>query len=154
MIEGKDFAVIQLSQLKWPTIQLASKRFRLFVAADVSDISTEAISDFALAALNHGMVYFCAWGPGCARFHDIVDEVLLDDDLGERRFTGLDEDAVIMTTWHEHASLQEALDFFATCAKPTDSFLVENSFRLVICVGNSDWAEAATRFLSEAERLV
>lgn len=151
MIEGKDFAVIQLTQLKWPTIQLASKRFRLFVAADVSDTSTETISEFALAALNQGMVYFCAWGTGCSRFDDIVDEVLVEDDLGDRRFSGPNEDDVIMSTWHEHASLDEALDFFANYAVPTDGFVGDSSFRLVICVRNSEWAEAASRFLRQAK---
>jgi hypothetical protein len=151
MIEGKDFAVIQLLELQWPSIQLDSKRFRLFVAADVCGTSTEAISDFALAALNHGMVYFCAWGDGCSRFHDIVDEVLVEDDLGDRRFSGPNENDAIMTTWHERTSLDETLDFFANCAKPTEGFAAESSFRLVICVENSEWAADASRFLRNIE---
>jgi hypothetical protein len=87
MTEDKDFAVIQLPELKWPaSLRLPSKRFRLFVAANVSDVGTEAVSDFALAALSSGMVYFCAWGRDCERFHDIVDDMARRGLTGSSRF--------------------------------------------------------------------
>jgi hypothetical protein len=151
MAEGKRFAVIQLPELKWTTLlQLPSSRFRLFVAADSSDTSAGAISEFASAALSRGMVYFCAWGPDCERFHDIVDEVKVMDDIGERRFVGPTASDSVLTTWHNE-TLEEALDFFANCAIPTDGFTVDSAFRLVICVGNHDWTETATRFLQSTE---
>jgi hypothetical protein len=137
--------------LCWPTaLELPSKRFRLFVAAEVSPISADVISEFAAAALNSGMVYFCAWGCDCERFHDIVDEAIVEDELGERWWAGPNADDTIMTTWHARDSLAEALDFFVTCAMPTAGFKADGSFRLVICVGNSDWAEIAKRFLDSA----
>jgi len=152
MAEQKRFAVIQLPELKWPaSTPLQSGRFRLFVAANVSDISVDTISDFASAALSKGMVYFSAWGRDCERFHDIVDEVIVEDDLGERRFVGPTADDAVMTTWHEDKTLEEALDFFTTFAVPTDGFAANSSFRLVICVGNPDWAETATRVLQSTE---
>lgn len=88
MPDVKRFAVIQLPELKWPaSVELPGSRFRLFVAADISDVSTDLVSQFATAALTAGMVYFCAWGHDYGRFHDIVDEVIVEDDvLGERRF--------------------------------------------------------------------
>jgi len=61
-----------------------------------------------------GWWYFCSWGPDC----DIVDEVILEDDLGERRFVGPDESAFVQTTWHAKHELDEALDFFAKFAVP------------------------------------
>ena len=96
------------------------------------------------------MVYFCSWGRDCERFHDIVDGVIVEDDVTERKFRGPTADDVVMTTWHEHVSLEEALDFFATCAVPTDGLASDSGFRLVICVGNPDWAAAASRFLQSA----
>src|ERR1700722_14799493 len=73
LMEAKDFSVIELADLKWPTtLNLPTKRFRLFVAADVTGLSADALADFAWAALCSGMVYFCAWGRGCEKFHDIV----------------------------------------------------------------------------------
>jgi hypothetical protein len=41
-----------------------------------------------------------------------VDEVILEDDLGARRFVGPDDSAFVMTTWHANAKLDEALDLF------------------------------------------
>ncbi len=151
MTEGQDFAVIQLPVLKWPTtLGLPAKRFRLFVAANVKDTSTDVLSDFASAALSNGMVYFCAWGRDCERFHDIVDEVVVEDDLDERRFSGPTASDVVMTTWHEDENLEEALDFFVTCAVPTDGFAADSDFRLVICVEAAEWTQRAKRFLRSA----
>jgi len=155
MDKAKQFAVIQLAELQWPpALQLPSPRFRLLVAAHVEEVSTQIIADFAFAALSRGMVYFCSWGHGCERFHDIVDEVIVGDDIGERRFVGPRADDVVMTTWHERDNLEEALDFFATCAVPTDGLTPDSDFRLVICVNNSDWATAASRFLQSADFFV
>jgi hypothetical protein len=152
MTEEKRFAVVQLPELKWPTSSpLSSRRFRLFVAADTSNVSVDAISEFALAALSRGMVYLCAWGRGCERLHDIIDEVVVGDELGERRFVGPTANDVVMTTWHNDDTLEEALEFFTTSAVPTDGFANDSSFRLVICVGNPDWGETASRVLQSTE---
>jgi hypothetical protein len=113
MADEKRFAVIQLPSLKWPTsVRLSGSHFRLFVAADISDVSNDAVSEFASAALDRGMVYFCAWGRECERFHE---------------------------------------DFFTTCALPTQGFAADSSFRLVICISNSEWAYTATRVLRSTE---
>ena len=96
------------------------------------------------------MVYFCAWGPDCERLHDIFDEVIVKDELGERRFSGPTANDVIFTTWHSKDSLIETLEFFATCAVPTDGFLADSGTRLVICVGDPGWPETARRFLQSA----
>jgi hypothetical protein len=151
MAEENRFAVIQLAELKWPTsLRWSGNRFRLFVAADIRDVGVDAVSEFASAALSRGMVYFCAWGRGCEKFHDIVDEVVVNDELGERRFAGPTANDGVMTTWHEHETLEQALDFFVTSAVPTQGFEVDSSFRVVMCLGNSDWAETATRVLHQA----
>ncbi len=148
MAEETQFAVIQLPELSWPiSTALPSSRFRLFVAADTSAVTTDAISRFASAALSEGMVYFCAWGRGCERFHDIVDQVRAEDELTEGRFIGPTEHDVVMTTWHDNETLEQALDFFITCAVPTDGFAIDSSFRLVVCIGNPDWSEIAIRVL-------
>jgi hypothetical protein len=152
MAEEKRFAVIQLPELKWPaSVRLSGRRFRLFVAADIRDVSVDAVSEFASVALDRGMVYFCAWGRDCERFHDIVDEVVVQDGLSERRFVGPTANDTVVTTWHEHESLNEALDFFAGSAIPTQGFAADSSFRLVICIGNPDWADTASRVLQSTE---
>lgn len=152
MNADKQFTVIDLPDLNWPTsLKLPTKRFRLFVAADTLDTSVDSISEFAMAALKAGMVYCCAWGHGCERFHDIVDECITEDDIGARKFAGPTANDVVMTTWHDDDSLEEALDFFATCTVPTDGFLEDSGFRVVISVRHPEWAAAATHFLRAAD---
>ena len=148
----KNFAVVKVPTLTWPpTLEIPSKRFRLLVAADFSKLSTQVISDFAVAALVQGMVYSCSWGSGCERFHDIVDEVAVEDDLTQRKFSGPNPGDVIMTTWHANDPLEEALYFLATLAVPTDGFLPDSDFRLVICVANPGWAAFANSFLQSTK---
>jgi hypothetical protein len=149
------FEVLELPELKWPTslLRLPCPRFRLFVAADVEDVTVETMSEFALTALQRGMVYLCAWGPGCELLHDITDEVRLEDDLGEGKFCGPTRKDIVMTAWHAHETLDEALDFFVTHAVPTEGFVPGSDFWLVVCVRNSDWAETARRTLQTAKFL-
>jgi hypothetical protein len=51
-----------------------------------------------------------------------VDEVVVDDEIGERLFVGKNESDTIMTTWHDDEPLDEALDFFANLTCPTAGF--------------------------------
>ena len=99
------------------------------------------------------MVYFCSWGPDCERFHDIVDDVILEDDLGQRRFVGSDESAFVQTTWHANDELDEALDFFARFAHPPGSFEPASDYWLAVTVGNPEWAASIRRILKTAQFL-
>jgi hypothetical protein len=148
------FNVIDLHSLVWPSdVLIPTKRFRLFVAADIHATTVDAVSAFARAALEKGMVYLCGWGPNCERFHDIVDEVILEDDLGAKRFVGPDDSAFVITTWHANDNLDEALDFFARLAHPPGSFEPGSDHWLAISVGNSEWATLIRQILSHAEFL-
>jgi hypothetical protein len=152
MIEGTDFAVAHLSDLHWPaTLALPEAGFRLFIAADSKRFSAAEIAAFATAALDRRMVYACHWGPGCERFHQIVSSLISADDAGPRRYAGPGPDDVIMTTWLERESLEEALEFFSNYAIPTDAFLAGSDFHLVLCIGDESWAARARQFLSAAE---
>jgi hypothetical protein len=110
------------------------------VAADITDYTAEAISEFVLGALKSGMVYFCAWGPDCERFHDIVDEEIVKDQIGEKLFAGPRTDDTIMTTWHSSESLEEALSLFKDLAVPTEGFTSDSEYRFAVCVNNPTWA--------------
>jgi hypothetical protein len=118
-----NYVVVELASLNWPSAaRIPSRRFRLFVKANTTSSTTEAIGQFANAALKAGMVYFSAWGPGCGRFHDLVDEVIAADDIGNRRFADPNEADTIMTTWHQNETLDEACDFFINLGVPTAGF--------------------------------
>ena len=141
------FQVIESDTLSWPaTFAAPTTRFRLFVAADVTDCSTELISKFVLAALKRGMVYFCGWGPDCERFHDIVDEEIVADDIGERMFAAKNGHDTIMTTWHATHTLEEALDFFVHWTKPDGEFAQDSECWVAVCVNNSEWATSIRGF--------
>ena len=146
MPRSDHFCVVELTSLSWPAnLNIPLQRFRLFVAADTTGCAPEALAEFADAALKQGMVYFCAWGHDCERFHDIVDEVIVEDDLGKRLFVGPNPKDTVMTTWHERDTLDEALDFFFNLACPTDGFVVDSDCWLAICVNNSEWASIIRR---------
>jgi hypothetical protein len=148
MLEQEHFSVIRLPDLKWPeSLRLRKKRFRLFIAADSRGSSTDAVSQFVSGALQQGMVYCCLWGPGCERFHDIVDDVVAEDGRNECRFVGPGPGDAIMTTWHSDESLEQALEFFATSALPTEGFRRDSDYWLIACVINAEWARTAARVL-------
>ncbi|TKB92852.1 MAG: hypothetical protein E8D41_08780 [Nitrospira sp.] len=96
------------------SIAIHGKHCVLFLAMDARPMSVGEISNMANWALDQGAVYVCAWGPDCERVHDIIDEVLVDRDPGET-----DED-VIMTTWHDDETLEEALWFAVNSAYPQE----------------------------------
>jgi hypothetical protein len=56
---------VEFATHTWPiALHIPKGRFRLSVAADTTGRPTEAINEFAPAALKRVVVYFCAWGPG------------------------------------------------------------------------------------------
>lgn len=142
------YCVVELASLIWPpAIRIPLKRFRLFVAADATSIATQTVVQFTHAALNAGTVYFSAWGPDCERFHDIVDEVVVSDQIGDRLFTGPNEGDTIMTTWHEDETLDQAYDFFTTSGIPTAGFEADSDYWLAVCVDSPEWAATIRRQL-------
>jgi hypothetical protein len=102
--------------------------------------STEQISRFSEAALIKGIVYCCAWGPGCERVHDTGDDTLAASGvLGSRWFSPATRDDTVMTTWHGHEELVDALEFFVWNSCPTVSYINESKMWLVLSVANSIW---------------
>lgn len=146
------YCVVELASLDWPKILIIpSIRFRLFAAADMTSTTPDAIAHFAREALRNGMVYFCAWGPDCERFHDIVDEVIVSDDMGDRLFAGPNKSDTVMTTWHSDETLEEALDFFVNNALPTAGFEAESNYWVVVSVNSTEWTSKIRRQLEAAE---
>jgi hypothetical protein len=60
---------------------------------------------------------------------------------------------VIMTTWHEKDSLDEALWFFLTTAWPDDAYSDNCKSSLAIVVGNSDLETQILQKLSNRQML-
>ena len=144
------YRLIQVSSLTWPRgLQIPSKRFRLFVAADATVIASELIAEFSQNALEQGMVYLCAWGPDCQKVHDLADGVVVADELGKGLVIRPTKNDTIMTTWHDE-SLEDALDFFVNASYPTEGFAAGSDFWLAVCVNNPAWAHTIERRLARA----
>lgn len=125
----------------WPSIKLPSL-FACFCALDACEMSVSEISDFCEKLLRSGCVYLCAWGPGCERVHDIMDEIIVGDNPPESSF------ADIMTTDHAHDSLTEALDFFLLWAEPHDESRADCRSALIVVVANLVWRAEISSYIS------
>ena len=96
---------------------------------------------------------FSAWGPGCERFHDAVDDEVLEDELdGRNAYKGPQKDDAIMTTWHARESLAEALEFFVNFNIATEGFRPSTHFWLVMCLNNSTWSKTINDYLCSADQ--
>ena len=135
MTEEHRFSIVTPTQVAWPdSLRIPLSRFRLFVAADTSHSSVEEISAFAEGALIAGMVYFCAWGPGCERFHDIVDEIIADDRVWPMVF-------------RSGRRLEEGRG-------PTGGYIADSDYRVLVCIGQPEWAATVRRFMRQAPYLI
>lgn len=82
-----------------------------------------------------GLAYLCAWGPDCERVHDIFDE----EDLARGLERGTHD--VIMTTWHNDESLEEALWFFVHSASPADGYVHGCADWVIAPIANPVWEQ-------------
>jgi hypothetical protein len=80
-----------------------------------------------------------------------VDEVLVVDELEARLFVAANGHDRVMTSWHEHESLEEALDFFIKWAHPDGAFEQDSDYWLALSLGEPTWTELIRKEL-EASR--
>jgi hypothetical protein len=114
------------------TIEPLAPHFVVFVAADATAASDDALAAFARSLLRQGASYVCAWGPGCERLHDTVDVVR--EELND------DSESVVMTSWHEDESLDEALWFALFATVPDERYIETTDSVLAIVVAEPKWA--------------
>jgi hypothetical protein len=131
-------------------IVVGSRYFVSLMVCDASNTPPEEIAACARALLKAGCVYFCCWGPNCERVHDIVDEQYLI----ESGYSVNDDDSIIMTTWHNDESLEEAAWFAINVAFPDDRFFEECKAIVAVCVDNATWSEALKHAFSDPRALV
>ncbi|MCO5165939.1 MAG: hypothetical protein M9894_06180 [Planctomycetes bacterium] len=139
--EGNDLFALALDAFgEWPT-DLAvpgggSGNFVLLVAADARSSGDASIMEAARRSLASGLCYLVAWGPDCERVHDLFDRVIVDE-----HFRGAETvEDVILTTWHERDSLEEALAFFLAHARPADAYRATCRSWVAVSIGSEDWA--------------
>jgi len=126
-------------------IKPTSQHFGMLLVMDAKRIDSDEIFGLADKTLTAGLVYLCAWGPGCERVHDLFDEQYLTRELGPRPW-GEDAstrkwDDVLMTTSHADESLEDALWFFVHSAIPTASYRRTCTDWVMAVVGNREWEQ-------------
>jgi hypothetical protein len=130
-------------------IMTGSRYFVAFIAWDSCNASASEMASLARMLLDAGCVYFCCWGPGCERIHDVIDEEYARDGLSVES-----DDSTIMTTWHNNESLEEAIWFPLDVAFPDDRFFEECRSVVAVCIGSRSWATQITTALKNPRALV
>jgi len=125
-------------------LDVGSTYFVSLLAWDARSVEASEIAQLARHLLDAGCVYFCCWGPGCERVHDIIDEEYVGSGTGVN-----DSDPTILTTWHSEESLEEATRFALNDALPDDRLVDRCGAVVLICVGNSEWKAALQAALED-----
>jgi hypothetical protein len=110
-----------------------SKYFVALLAWHSETVPATELARVARLLLDAGCVYFCCWGTGCERLHDVIDEEYATEGL-----TVNDDASTIMTTWHADETLEEAAWFVANNAYPDDRFINDCSTVLAVSVGSAE----------------
>lgn len=135
----REVLLISLPSLESPFSWSSSPKrpFACFCATDAHSVPVEVLSKFCSRVIELGCAYLCAWGPGCERVHDAMDEEAMGDDPPKT------DVGCIMTTSHADESLEEALWFFLNCTVPEEDYAPNGCGTAVIfSVGRSDWNAA------------
>jgi hypothetical protein len=140
-MHGRDLYLLELRTWEdWPgELHLLSERFCLLVAGNARGEDPQAIRAFASKALTAGCVYACAWGPGCELVHDTFDSTFNE--------TENSSGPVVMTTWHEDESLEQALNFLMRDAWPSDIWIGSCRASVVAVIANDGWAAEVRRLV-------
>ncbi len=114
---------------------MPSAHFACMIAWDSEFATVEQISDLVEPLIKYGGAYFCTWGSGCKRVHDIIDEI----DSYTSNDSGSPEDSVIMTTWHDNEPLDEVIEFFLNLTDPHPYYEETLKSSIAISIGSAEW---------------
>jgi hypothetical protein len=125
--------VDKLSQLPG-AIPQGPQHFTMLLAWDARESDIREFEPVALALVQLGLCYFCSWGENCELVHDVVDMCVVqrEIELGEADF-------LLMTTWHNKESLEEAFEFFQDLALPAETHIWPKFGRYAVAIGNPAW---------------
>ncbi|MBK8276034.1 MAG: hypothetical protein IPK92_09340 [Nitrospira sp.] len=119
----------------------------LFLAIDATVLADEQLFSLVKWVMDQRAVYVCVWGPGCERVHDVIDEAIATLDRTES------DETVIMTTWHDDESLEEALWFALNNAMPASAYSESCSVVIAVSIGSEQWGRKILVYLSNPDRL-
>jgi hypothetical protein len=122
-------SVRNMADLREPPV-LPSAHYAVFLACDTAGMRAQTIGRFVRKFIDSGAVYFCCYGDDCSRVHDIIDE----EDVWMAQSSG--EEAIVMTTWHDKDTLENAMEFFLRWTVPDEKFVSSCRINLAVSVGN------------------
>lgn len=126
------------------SIPRKAEYFTLFLAWDNTNVDHERLLQLFRPLVDRGLAYFCCWGQGCEETHDAVDWCAQD-----RESQMAPPTHILMTTWHDNESLEEALWFFKNVAFPAEMNILSNCGRFVVPVGNEEWTRRLKSLISK-----
>ena len=143
----------ELYMLEIPTLadlpqalDTAGKYSVILTVSDATDFATGEVFRFARTLIDAGGVYFCPWGPGCDRIHDIIDEEWIGDGFVTAN------SPPPMTSLHNDDTLAEAVWFAIYSASPNDAYIDECRSVVAVCVRCPQWASEVREAFSDPER--
>lgn len=116
------------------------KKYILFIASEKPVLSSEL--EEARRWVDAGVGYMCAWGPASSGLDDLFDFAQFMPELGTP------VPFLLLTTWHDKETLEEALYFAFYDAHPADD-LHEVLDSIVMLVDSSDLAERCVAWVRE-----
>jgi hypothetical protein len=116
-------------------LSLPSPHFSVFLALDATEMDDAVVTMIARPLLRAGAVYVCCYGPDCERVHDIIDQ----EEILQLGPIEQDDGSVIMTTWHAHDTLQDALWFFVFNSWPDNKYFNSCRAGIAISCENQAW---------------
>lgn len=103
--------------------RLPARKFACLLITDGSLNQLDVISE---QLIKEGCRYFVCWGKNCSALDDVIDHTAvvmkIDGDLNEQD--------LVMTTWHETETLSEVVWYSKECALPSEE--VQSSTLVVI----------------------
>ncbi len=144
-VSGRHLFVLDISSsFEVPAqLSLATSQFVCLLAWDARAATVNEISSVARRLLDAGAVYICAWGPGCERLHDIIDEEIVGPNPDPAVVSG------VMTTWHANEPLAEAIEFALVSAYPDEAHQSQCGSTVGVSIGSPEWgAEIRSAFSS------
>lgn len=114
--------------------------FVLFVATGSSAMAEPELVELCERVIGLGAVYASCWGPECKRLEVCFDQAESALHPGAR--------SIVLTTCHEHDSLEDAIWFVVHAAYPDDDYEDGWNSVVIATVGNDDWRRRAEAFLA------
>ncbi len=127
---------------------LPSRHFVCLLACDTTQQTDDQLRTVATRLLNLGIAYLCTWGPDCERVHDVFDLVVVQQQSQQER------EYAIMTTWHSHESLDQALWYALEVAYPDEMYAPSCRATVVVSVANPAWDAQLQRRLAYMQQFL